>query len=264
MAEVYWIHLPEHTDVFTQGYVGFTSKTTTERFNEHLKYVSSERQGRNRYHLYNAIRKYGVDQLVVTTLVICEDDYGLELEFKLRPTENIGWNMVVGGKAPMLGREMSKESIEQQKRSWQNSFTEERRESLKRASKASAESWSEERRLAAIELQKRLAPSKIMYRGHSANPAIWVHAEEFFGAFLKGIRKKTLEKAFSKPSKHFNALFDYFERGWIPDQDTEWIEYKTNHLPHYTPDFINSVISNLGTPKEQYEKHNNCRRNNVT
>ena len=36
MAVVYWIHLPEHTDMFSEGYIGVT-ENIKRRYYEHLK-----------------------------------------------------------------------------------------------------------------------------------------------------------------------------------------------------------------------------------
>jgi hypothetical protein len=62
-----------------------------------------------RYPFCRAIRKHG-DRIIVTTLVVGNEQYCLDLEYKLRPSEGIGWNIAVGGLAPMLGRKHSDET----------------------------------------------------------------------------------------------------------------------------------------------------------
>lgn len=99
MAFVYWIHLPEHTDMFSQGYVGFTSKTVEFRYAQH-QYDAGTKD--NKSILHKAILKYG-DALVVDTLVDCDTEYGLDLERELRPTPCIGWNLITGGRGGSLG-----------------------------------------------------------------------------------------------------------------------------------------------------------------
>ena len=37
MAIVYWIRRPEHTDIFSEGYVGVTSRSLEERIADHVK-----------------------------------------------------------------------------------------------------------------------------------------------------------------------------------------------------------------------------------
>lgn len=99
MAEVYWIHLPEHSDVFTQGYVGVTRNTAEFRFKQH-KQEAERRKEYERWTLTRAINKYG-DRLQVSTLLISDENYCYEVEFKLRPDSRIGWNMAPGGQRPI-------------------------------------------------------------------------------------------------------------------------------------------------------------------
>jgi len=89
---VYWIHRPEHTDMFTQGYIG-VSRDVVKRWEEHLK------KSDNR-HLKFAIQKYGWDNLIKKELLISNKDYCLDVESKLRPVDGVGWNLVMGGGLP--------------------------------------------------------------------------------------------------------------------------------------------------------------------
>jgi predicted GIY-YIG superfamily endonuclease len=89
---VYWIRCADHTDMFSQGYIG-VSKNVKRRFVEH------QRKSQNA-HLKNAIQKYGWDALVKTEILIAEESYCLDIEAKLRPDKNIGWNLVAGGGLP--------------------------------------------------------------------------------------------------------------------------------------------------------------------
>ena len=91
-TSVYWIHHPDHTDMFSQGYIG-VSKNAQKRFKQHL-------EKKHNPHLVNAIHKYGWDNLVKEQILIAEEDYCYDIEGKLRPTINIGWNIAVGGGVP--------------------------------------------------------------------------------------------------------------------------------------------------------------------
>ena len=101
---VYWIRCTDHTDIMSQGYIG-VSKDAKRRFTEHSK----SKQNR---HLRFAGEKYGWDNLIKSEILISTEEYCLDIERKLRPTDGIGWNCTTGGGKPppaygnkyMLGR----------------------------------------------------------------------------------------------------------------------------------------------------------------
>ncbi len=95
-SSVYWIHRPEHTDMFSQGYIG-VSNNTKLRWREH-----ETRTGN--LHLQRAIKKYGWDNLVKEVIVIADELYCLAVEFKLRSADKIGWNIIAGGGMPPSSR----------------------------------------------------------------------------------------------------------------------------------------------------------------
>ena len=92
---VYWIHAPEHTDMFSQGYVG-VSNNAERRFEEHCKAPSNR-------HLAFAIKKYGWEALTKAVVFVADLATCLDKERNLRPSEGIGWNVAPGGgKPPVL------------------------------------------------------------------------------------------------------------------------------------------------------------------
>jgi hypothetical protein len=80
--------------MFSQGYIG-VSKNTKARFEQHSKYSDNQ-------HLKAAIKKYGWDNLIKQILLIGEEKYCYDLETKIRPTKQIGWNIAEGGKKPPM------------------------------------------------------------------------------------------------------------------------------------------------------------------
>jgi group I intron endonuclease len=96
MSCVYWIHTPEHTNIFQQGYVG-VSKRFERRIWEHLKLAGNT-------HLKNAINKYGWENLVKEKVIIADENYCLEMEAKLRPKAAVGWNIIMGGGMPPIAK----------------------------------------------------------------------------------------------------------------------------------------------------------------
>lgn len=91
---VYWIHHPEHTDMFLQGYIG-VSKDLKRRFNNHAKRSDNP-------HLKNAINKYGWDNLIKQIILVADNAYCFMIEKLLRSNDNIGWNIVKGGGNPPI------------------------------------------------------------------------------------------------------------------------------------------------------------------
>ena len=93
-TSLYWIRHKDHTDMFSQGYIG-VSKNTKTRFERHSKYSDNQ-------HLKAAIKKYGWDNLIKQIVLIGEEKYCYDLETKIRPTKQIGWNIAEGGKKPPM------------------------------------------------------------------------------------------------------------------------------------------------------------------
>lgn len=91
---VYWIHHTEHTDMFTQGYIGITKNFKQRmRFHKMLKCNA---------YFSNAIKKYGWDNLVKKVMLVSDKDYCIDIETKLRSQNSIGWNLVKGGGLPPI------------------------------------------------------------------------------------------------------------------------------------------------------------------
>ena len=112
-VSVYWIHNPEHTDMFTQGYIGIT-KDIKKRWSDHAKRTANN-------HLLHAIKKYGWDSLVKEVVLVADEAYCLMVEAKLRAEDKIGWNISKGGGMPPhinvwnKGRKIPQEKLDSMK-----------------------------------------------------------------------------------------------------------------------------------------------------
>lgn len=95
-ATLYWLHLEDSTDVFTQGYVGVTTRSIDVRFKEHCSRFNNSYNPYNPLHL--AFAEYGIENIVKTRLCVCTVDEVYKLEKLFRPFEYMGWNTVEGGK----------------------------------------------------------------------------------------------------------------------------------------------------------------------
>jgi hypothetical protein len=108
IKKLYWIHLPEHIDPYSEGYVGISSDPE--------KRIKQHKKGTENRYLKHVFNKYG------TTIVIDILDEGLEenvllKEEEYRPNKNIGWNIAKGGGLPpnqkgVKGRKKTFEEIE--------------------------------------------------------------------------------------------------------------------------------------------------------
>jgi hypothetical protein len=112
-VSVYWIHNPEHTDMFTQGYIVIT-KDIKKRWSDHAKRTANN-------HLLHAIKKYGWDSLVKEVVLVADEAYCLMVEAKLRAEDKIGWNIIKGGGMPPhinvwnKGRKIPQEKLDSMK-----------------------------------------------------------------------------------------------------------------------------------------------------
>lgn len=112
---VYWIHLPEHNDILTHGYVG-VSNNPKRRLSEH-KNVSKIRNDKNPY-FGRILNKYS-DKIILTIIFCGDEDACYSLEECLRPEKNIGWNANKGGNKPpnKKGWKPSKSTLEKRSQS---------------------------------------------------------------------------------------------------------------------------------------------------
>jgi predicted GIY-YIG superfamily endonuclease len=87
---VYWIHYKEHTDPYTEGYIGVTNNLE-RRLTEHTSVKSKC------HHVKNRINNGAIVSVLHHVSSI---DEALALELEYRPEEYIGWNICEGGGMP--------------------------------------------------------------------------------------------------------------------------------------------------------------------
>lgn len=102
--QLYWIHKSDHTDPYSQGYIGVTKRGLDQRFAEHKRHKSLD-------------ESYGIVELCSST----DKDYISKLEYKYRPTHNVGMNRNVGGLDNTFYADMPKDAEWRKKISISNS-----------------------------------------------------------------------------------------------------------------------------------------------
>lgn len=241
-SEVYWIKKPEHTDVLSEGYIGFASGNAIKRWAEHV----SEAKRDSRYPIHKAIRKYGKDGLEFKVICVGSAEYCLYLERLLRPKRNIGWNICIGGGAPGLGRKLTAEhkaavSIAQKGRK----RTAQEKANISIAStgrRASAES-REKMRGAALargfsdEHKKNISLAK---KGVKSTNGAWLHpgadhlkwtlAGQYYDLFMHGFGRIPSSVMLGYNGDGFKQILKRIKLGWNPWLDESFLSWKNSSL----------------------------------
>lgn len=239
MAFVYWIHLPEHTDMLSQGYIGVTSKSVNDRFSAH-KYDAAKGSS---LAVHRAIRKYGT-ALVLETVVDAGEDYCYELEGKLRQTPRTGWNTVTGGrKSPMSGiptkdhpcygkpcSESTRAKISKANSGPNNGMSGRvgelnhfygKKHSEETLSKLSSKKISDHHKQ--INREKMLS-----YRDWERPTSVtstWANALEFHMEYSTGMSAYKTAKKYNVTPSRLTKIFQRFAEGWVPTADDYFMSW---------------------------------------
>ena len=87
---VYWIHYREHTDPYSDGYIGVTNNLDRRLYEHSSKHSKC-------HHVKNRLNNGAIVSILHYVDTLSE---ALELEEKYRPVDNIGWNICKGGSYP--------------------------------------------------------------------------------------------------------------------------------------------------------------------
>lgn len=230
MAEVYWIHLPEHTDMFSEGYIGVTRHDVKHRFTQHVQ--EANRREYAKWHFTRAIKKYG-QSLVAETLVVAEEEYCYELELKLRPQNFIGWNMAAGGQRPIRNPD-SYGDVWKQKLREHNLGKEHGQETLNKLSVLSKSWWANEdyqaKMLVATQANKvsEVVENGFWKRSTKKNrvlpiaDVLYKAYYEYPNLFMPQILEiLNLDESYLQP---FRRIARKFRGGWNPHEDPLWLD----------------------------------------
>lgn len=264
MAFVYWIHLKEHTDILTEGYVGITTRTVAERFNGH----KCSKVHKNK-HLHEVFSNK-VD-VIVTTICECSIEYAGELENKLRPVECIGWNLAAGGNtvsmttegkkrvsaalkgvpkpkhliAAMNAARLAKPVSEESRRKWSESSTgrinsPETRLKISQNRKGISPPRARSSTEAAITTFALKHPLDL----HNQNKDVWILCDLYYEHYLKGHTRYVASQRVGGSKGSLVAMWKRFVLGFNPLVDERWLEWKASTV-HTVP--INEEESSILT-----------------
>jgi len=263
MSVVYWIHLPEHVDMFTQGYVGVCCKSAQHRFQQHCNAARANSQN----IVHRAIRKYG-DSILIDTLIESSNEYCYKVENKLRPNINVGWNMAIGGKVPhgyphtdenkeaqrqrRIGKQASEDTrklLSEQSTGEKNNFfgkehSQETKEKISNARKSFPQETKDRLALANGMRGKKHTPEArdkviktlnrdgckgwLPWKHPRANKEMWKMADQVYD-FLSSFPCSThykIAKALPITNKTALTIKDKIEAGWNPIEDSEWLDFQ--------------------------------------
>lgn len=229
MAFVYWIHLPEHTDISKEGYVGFTSRTVDQRFAHHKQSMTEAKL--SHYVLYRAMKKYG-KRLIVTTLVEGSQEYCLEVEGRLRPLPSMGWNMSCGGVAARLGCSHSEDTRAKiSKAQIGKTLTEDHRAAISNGhlGKVHSEATKLKQSIAAKKRAKREKDEGSQkWIRPTANKNVWEQAIFLYDVFRKNdncgcARLSEISGLFDKVK--LRGMHSDFKAGWSPSDDPLYMRW---------------------------------------
>lgn len=214
---VYWIHLPEHTDILTQGYVGVSHKGAEYRFKEHLSLAGRG----SKLPVHSAIRKYG-NKLLVDTVIQGDIDYCYLMEVKLRPEPCIGYNICPGGEKSVLGRKNSDET--------------------KAKMSASAIARGQRPNQKALDNSAKTNSQKVAWLCKFSDKEIWLEADRVYEHMkinpTHGIRK--IGTRLGLIHTKLQVMYKKIKSGWNPSRDAEWLIFSGK----LTPDTLEISVGN--------------------
>lgn len=221
---LYWICKNTDNDIFTQGYVGI-SVNPESRWKSHLYKASTTNKN---HKLYNALSKYKNDYAL--KILVCGSlDYCYDLEFKLRPTRNIGLNHAIGGHYTSKGR-------------LTYSYTEDVKlkisEGVKRAYRENKDFADKQRacrkgKKASDLTRQRMSEAshktdKTKWKNSQADRELWLKAEVYYQIYMRDVSispKKFADKC-GLPFGKIGSLLRNFRKGWNPAEDIEYLKFK--------------------------------------
>lgn len=228
---VYWAHLPEHTDITVEGYVGITKTSLQKRMWQHKHNAKKRENSPKRTVFDRAIAKHGYDNVVFDTVCICDKNYALYLEHALRPEMLIGWNIAKGGdeggrfKGYKHTEEAKRKIAEAGKGRQMSAEGRAKLSLLRRTTKPPP--FSQERRDAVGERIRKDVALKGPWAHRNAKSLAWKVLDKIFDIWSCGIKSPAeIRRQVGLPEREELAKsLAYIEKCGDPRQDARWIDW---------------------------------------
>lgn len=227
---LYWIRLPEHTDILSEGYIGVTGVSVETRFKKHVSSANTRDNRKGSRILINALIKYGYSSVIVETLVVGDRDYIYDLEYKLRPLERIGWNTIAGGVQSPASNPSVKERIGNSNRG--KVRTHKCKKLLSEKLKGRVVSEVTKQKMSKSRTGKSInrRPTKPWNHNRASEVSIliWSNADILYLEWTCLGKPKAAafcSKLMLPAKKPVRTMVGMFFTGWIPRQDSEWEEH---------------------------------------
>lgn len=234
---LYWIKLKSHTDFLTEGYIGITYNFERRVLQHKLKARSSVGK------VYEILNKLPEEDVEFKVLVIGDEKYCRDLEYKLRPKPDIGWNSAQGG-----GKKKPLDEDEKLRSSRSNflssirvdkvipSFEEYQNNNLDQAKKLKSESDSLPYGQFVQRKQSIAKQLSFLENGPWSNNIkhdLWLSADKVFEMWKTndfcGSRRLSKLLGYESRSSTVQTMIKHFDLGWNPLQDIRWTDYAINY-----------------------------------
>jgi predicted GIY-YIG superfamily endonuclease len=230
---LYWIKHKSHTDFLTEGYIGITYDFE-KRMLKHKANIKSHKM-----KVYSFLRQFNKEDLEFKVLVIGSEKYCRDLEYKIRPLPDIGWNSAQGGgkKKPLELEEKLRSSLSNFQSSGRVNKTIPSFEEYEASNSDQIQKLKSETDSLPIgpfiqrkqSIAKQLAFLENGPWSNNIKHDLWLSADKVFEVWRSndfcGSRRLSKLLGYENRSATIKTMIKHFDLGWNPLKDIRWTDY---------------------------------------
>lgn len=244
LAFLYWIKHKNDTDIYSQGYVGVTSRSVTDRLSSHIK--SSKKHN---LALHSLLESGEYD---VITICECTIEYAGYMENKLRPREFVGLNRAIGGNVVKMteegkrkvsdalkGRPKPKHVIDAMNSARINkSVSDSTRVKISQSNKGKVRSEETKQKISEARkgvsvVRKKISTERSVCTFNKKHPLdlpnlnldVWYKVNDLYLSYCAGESKYVASKKLNFSKGSLNAMWKRFDSGYNPTTDQRTIDF---------------------------------------